>query len=337
MEHLVKTRGYTCIKWLCINNEPGAGWSWWNAPPNRPLSIKAGLEAVRKALDKRGLQKLPLSGPDVSEDGFPASAPGKFDFLSTLGAFDFHDYGADFDYRSHGHTAQQERNAALWTKYAHAQGKPLFLSEFGTMAYGWVPDLPGPSCPQAVLAGSELVVRMLNCGVDGMNRWSFLNRGNLDGQWQFVDTWDRKGQKLLRDFVPHPNSYFCLGLLSRFTAKHSTVLASRVEGGRMDDWQRVFVLALRSPSGNLTLAAVNDAPAEFDLKLAVSGLSGPVRFYRYRYGEAERNQADVKIDPQKEYPLGPADQQLQDALPPNSLTIYSTYRLDHGDAGVIAE
>ena len=39
MEHLVKKRGYTCIKWLCINNEPGAGFSWWQAPPNKPLSI----------------------------------------------------------------------------------------------------------------------------------------------------------------------------------------------------------------------------------------------------------------------------------------------------------
>ncbi len=115
------------------------------------------------------------------------------------------------------------------------------------MAYGWVPDKPGPSCPQAVLAGSELVVRMLNCGVDGMNRWSFLNRGDLDGQWQFVDTWDRKEKKLLKDFVPHPNSYFCLGLLSRFTAKHSTVLGSRVEGGRIDDWQRVFAAGVPQP------------------------------------------------------------------------------------------
>ena len=108
------------------------------------------------------------------------------------------------------------------------------------MAYGWIPDKPGPSCPQSALAGSEFVIRMINCGVDGFNRWSFLNRGDLDGQWQFVDTWDRKKKKLLKDFPPHPNSYFCLGLLSRFMAKHSTVLASRVEGGRIDGWQRVF-------------------------------------------------------------------------------------------------
>jgi hypothetical protein len=335
MEHLVRKRGYSCIKWLCITNEPGADFSWWQAPPNKPLSIGPGLAAVRKALDKRGL-KLPLSGPDMTI-GFPAKAPGDFDYLDRLGAYDFHDYGADFDFRTKGHIAGQERNAAAWVELGRREGKPVFLSEFGTMAYGWLPDKPGPSCPQSALAGSELVVRLANVGVDGFNRWSFVNRGDLDGQWQFIDTWDPREKKLLRDFPPHPNSYFCLGLLSRFTAKHSAVLASRVEGGKLDDWQRVFCTVLRSPQGNLTLAVVNEAPTEFKLKLAVRGLTSPIRLHRYRYGEAERDRADVRVDPQKEFPLAAKANELHDVLPPNSLTIYSTHKLEHDAPGVIAE
>ena len=335
MEHLVKKRGYTCIKWLCINNEPGADFSWWQAPPNRPLSIGPGLAAVRRALDKRGL-KLPLSGPDTTT-GFLASVPGGIEYLDLLGAYDFHDYGADFDFRTRGHVAGQVRNAALWAARAHGEGKSLFLSEFGTMAYGWVPDKPGPSCPQSVLAGSELVVRLANAGVDGFNRWSFLNRGDLDGQWQFVDTWDRQKKKLLPDFPPHPNSYFCLGLLSRLTAKNSTVLGSRVEGGKVDQWQRVFCAALRSPGGNLTVAIVNDAPADFQLKLALENMEKPARFYRYRYGEAQHDRADVKVNPESEFSLTPSAQSLQDAIPRFSLTLYSTYKLEHESPGVIVE
>ena len=326
MEHLVKKRGYTCIKWLCINNEPGGHFSWWQAPGNKPLSIGPGLAAVRKALDKRGL-KLPLSGPDAST-GFPGKPPSRYEYLDLLGAYDFHDYGADFDFRTRGHIAGQERNAAAWVALARREGKPVFLSEFGTFAYGWAPDKPGPSCPQSVLAASELVIRLANVGVDGFNRWSFLNRGDLDGQWQFVDTFDRQEKKLLRDFPPHVNSYFCLGLLSRFTVKHSAVLGSRVEGGTVADWQRVFCTALRSPQGNLTLAVVNDAPQEFDLKLAVRGLPQETRLWRYRYGEAERDRVDVKVNPQKEFLLEPARGELPDKLPPNSLTIYSTYKLE---------
>jgi hypothetical protein len=345
MEHLVTKRGYTCIKWLCINNEPGQDFSWWQAPPNKPLSIAAGLAAARKALDRHGLRKLPLSGPDVTTGGFPALVPGGFDFLSLLGAYDFHNYDVDFDFRTQCRIFKQERAAALWTKQAHREGKPVFLSEFGTMAYGWFPDKPGPSCPEAVLAGAEFVIRMANCGVDGFNRWSFLNRGDLDGQWQLVDTWDRKEKKLLTDFPPHPNSYFCLGLLSRFMAKHSAVLATRVEGGKLPG-QRVFAVALRSPGGKLTLAVVNDAPTPFDLALVFQGLPGAVSLYRYRYAEAQRDRADVRIDPEKEFSLGPAgptglpssaDHTLRDPLPPGSLTIYSAYKLPHDAPGVIAE
>jgi hypothetical protein len=338
MEHLIKKRGYTCIKWLCINNEPGAGFSWWQAPPNRPLSIKDGLVAVRAALDRRGLE-LPLSGPDMSV-GFPAEAPGPFDYLGLLGAYDFHDYGADFDFRTQGHMAKQVRNADAWASLAHREGKPLFLSEYGTMAYGWVPDKPGPGSPRAVLAGAELVIRLAHAGVDGFNRWSFLNRGDLDGQWQLVDTWDRQQKKLLPDFPPHPNSYFCIGLLSRFTARNSAVLASRLNGGNLQrdgSGQRVFAAAFRSPGGQYTLAVVNDAPVQFPLKLAVNGLSQPATFHRYRFGEPEYDRPDVRIEPQSAFTLGPAGADASDTLPPNSLTLYSTYELDHDAPGIVAE
>jgi len=335
LEHLIKTRGYTCIKWLCITNEPGADFSWWQAPPNRPLGIGPGVAAVRKALDKRGL-KLPLSGPDMTI-GFPSSVPAGVDYLDLLGAYDYHDYGADFDFRTQGHIAGQEKNAAYWVRRARGEGKPVFLSEFGTMAYGWVPDRPGPSCPQSALAAAELVLRLANVGVDGFNRWSFLNRGDLDGQWQLVDTWDRQQKKLLAQFPPHPNSYFCLGLLSRFTAKNSAVLASHVEGGQADKWQRVFAAAFRSPRGNLTFALVNDAPADFQLKLSLRGLPEPAKFYRYRYGEPQRERADVRVDPEREFPVTPEGGTLEESLPRNSLTIYSTYKLLHDAPGVIRE
>jgi hypothetical protein len=335
MEHLVKKRGYTCIKWLCINNEPGANFSWWQAPPNKPLSIGPGLAAVRKALDQRGL-KLPLSGPDMTL-GFPAQVPGDLDYLGLLGAYDFHDYGADFDFRTKGHIATQQRNAARWVDLAHHEGKPVFLSEFGTMAYGWVPDKPGPSSPPSVLAGSELVVRLANAGVDGFNRWSFLNRGDLDGQWQLVDTWDQQAKKLLAEFRPHPDSFFCLGLLSRFTAQHSAILGSHVDGGRLDGWPRVFAAAFRSPAGNLTLALLNDASTEFPLKLTLQATRKPAHLSRYRYGEAQQNRVDIQVQPQTELTLTPQANVLEDTLPANSLTIYSTYKLEHDAPGLIVE
>ena len=143
-------------------------------------------------------------------------------------------YNEDFDWLAKGMMVQADRNTATWTAGAHREGKAFFLSEFGTMANGWGGDHPGPGLFPSVLKDAELVIRRLNAGVDGFNRWSFLNRGDLDGQWQFVETWDRKQKRLLGQFTPHPNTYFLLGLLTRFTAKHSDVLMSELDGGQID-------------------------------------------------------------------------------------------------------
>lgn len=181
------------------------------------------------------------------------------------------------------------------------------------------------------------MIRRINAGVDGFNRWSFINRGDLDGQWQFIETWDRKEGKLLRRYTPHPNTYFVLGLLSRFTAKHSEVLGCRVDGGRSGTWQRVFATALRGPHGNLTLAVVNDAKAEYGVSLELCGIAQDSTLYRYSIRESQRDQADLRIDPQTQYRLSCTAPVFKDRLAPMSLTIYSTYKLANSDDGVMAE
>lgn len=335
VEHLIKKKGYTCIRWLCINNEPNGKWSWWQKPPNELMPLKPGLAAVRKALDARGI-RLPLSGPDRT-GGVPPLEPRSFDFLDLLGAYDFHSYDENFDQLSKGGMVHYDRTTADWAAWAHRQNKPLFMSELGTMAYGWGGSHPGPGSYVSCLKDVELIVRRLNAGVDGFNRWSFLNRGDLDGQWQYIETWDPKAKKLLREFTPHPNTYFLLGLASRFTAKHSTVLSCQVEGGNIDPWQRVFAAALRSPGGNLTLLLINDAPREVDLTLRLTGGNSPRSLFRYAVTEKDRDRADVKINPQAEPPLQPGKAVLKDRLAPMCFTVYSTYRLTHQDDGIMEE
>ena len=65
---------------------------------------------------------------------------------------------------------------ADWANWAHKQDKPLFLSELGTVLYGTETGHPGPGTYEAALQNAELVVRGMNVGVDGFNRWSYVNR-----------------------------------------------------------------------------------------------------------------------------------------------------------------
>jgi len=168
--------------------------------------------------------------------------------------------------------------------------------------------------------------------VDGFNRWSYLNRGDLDGLWQYVDTWDTHRNRLLAEFTPHANSYFGMGLLSRFIAKHSAVLATNVSGARVKGSPRVFCAAFRSANGNVTLAVVNDAKAEFPLHVSWDKAPPARRFFRYRYGKPQYGRADVKVDPDPEF--SPAHGTAwTDTLPPKSLTIYSTFELKNDAPG----
>jgi hypothetical protein len=320
---------------VCINNEPNGKWSWWQQPPDQVMPLKPGLAAVRKALDAKGIH-IPLSGPDLT-GGVPPLNLERFDFLDLLGAYDFHSYNENFDWVGKGEMAQFDKTTAAWASWAHQHHKPLFMSEFGTMANGWGSDHPAPGSYQSVLKDAELVVRRINAGMDGFNRWSFLNRGDLDGQWQFIETWDRTKKKLLKHYTPHPNTYYVLGLLSRFTTKHSDVLECRVDGGQSGAWQRVFATALRSAKGNLTLAVVNDAKADYEVSLELHGIAENRTLYRYRVDQSQRDRADVSIDPQTQYRLSPSGHAIQDRLPPMSLTIYSTYNRSHSDDGVMAE
>ena len=186
-----------------------------------------------------------------------------------------------------------------------------------------------------VAEDAELVIRGLAAGVDGFNRWSFVNRGDLDGQWQLIDTWDVQAGKLLKSFTPHPNGYFVFGLLSRLTAKHSEVLSCKVEAGGSPP--HLYAAALRSPKGNLTVAVVNDGSAEAEGTLAIVGLKYRLALYKYQVTSAQRDLAALKINPGKKRLLLPNSLGFRDRFPRTSLTIYSSYHLAHSDSGIIAD
>ena len=67
------------------------------------------------------------------------------------------------------------------------------------------------------------------------------------------------------------------------------------------------------------------------------GASKDFTLYRYSIHEAQRDRADLRIDPQAQYRLSRAEATFKDRLAPMSLTIYSTYRLADSDDGVTAE
>jgi hypothetical protein len=322
VEHLVSERRYRHIRWLSIANEPPGGtwgywWSYGDAPaPGGLTPIVPALVAVRKELDRRHID-LPLSGPDWTDlPPFPGAA---VDFDGPIGAWDIHTYK--------GLDAEGARIVRQWAEHAHRQGQPFLLTEFGNMALGWGDSDPGPRGYAAVLSNAEVVVRALEAGVDGLNRWSFTNRGDLDGQWQLVRTWDRRRRTWLEDVAPEPVPYYGYGLLTRFLARGSRVVSSAVEGP-----EGVLAAAVTSPRGRLTLFVLNLSKDAVSARVEVAG-GAAGKLYLYQVEEAALG-PEFRMDPRAELALpGPAVVEL----PPRSVSAATAFHLAHEDDGVTVD
>ena len=317
--------GYTCVKWVCINNEPGCDFSWWQGHGRQPLKIAPGLKATRAALDRRGLT-IPLAGPDYTGVSWNVA---EVDFDDWVGAYDLHSYLEEFRLMPPG-MADADKKLKMWVDHANAKGKPLFLTEFGSMHYGWYTDSPAPGGYFASLKMVEIILRGLRMGVEAFSRWSFNNRGDLDGQWQLVDTWDRRCDALLPVFQPHPNAYWMYGLIARFFPKYSALLDTQVDGV-IKGWQQYLLTeTLRSPSGEISVLVLCHTEEDQPVELELTGLSGRCTFHRYRITEAIRNRTEgVRLDPDAAYELTPGDSTIRDTAPGLSLTVYSSRHLPH--------
>lgn len=320
LEHLIKTRHYKCIHWLCIVNEPARDWGWWLGPGGQPLSLMPALHAVRAELDRRGIA-VGLCAPDwvLGQD----TTTFNFDDPVTA-AFDVHNY-------AYFPNIQMEK---LWAEAAHTRGKPFFLSEFGDWAGGdpfHNPFTPSPKSYANQLVNAEKVIAGLNVGVDGFNRWSFTNRGDLDGEWQLVRTFDANRWEYLQRVVPEPVPYFSYGILTRFLAKHSAVLLTASSNPDL------VAAAILSPNGNPTVYVLNKTLANVDVNLVLAHAPRLWTLYKYQVIETTVSNPDFALNPLAQFAVTGAGEIARDTLPPMSITAYSSYKLMNSDPGITAE
>jgi len=311
-EHLLRHRHYTCIRWLCINNERGIADCWWLGPGRRIESITPVPRAVREELDWRGLA-LPLSAPDFYTLAYIGQGP--FDFDAWVGAFDAHTYvESPEDYA---------RFTRQWVEYARARGKPFFISEMGDFALGWQGSSPGPRLYGTQQSIARKVLTGLNLGVDGFSRWSFVNRGDLDGQFQLVRTWDMDRRAYLPRVEPEPVPYYAYGLLTRFQAKHSEIL--KVTGA---EGTSLVAAALRSPAGQLTVYLLNQETRDLAVNLRLHGVKSDRKWFEYQADEKALAEPGFRLAP-KALAVGPVAgaRIARLTLPARSLTVLTTYRL----------
>ena len=339
MDYLVNKQQYTCIKYLSIVNEPEANWSWWKRYPDKTsVSITPALVLMRQKLDGANIG-IPLSGPDWSIDSKGGYRP--IDFNKSVGAYDLHSYNAKPDWWTGsfkyplGTMRLTERIFKPYVDTAHAEGKPFFLTEFGSFYQGTSPKSPMPTDYYSVLKDVQMVVRFTNLGVDGFNKWSFINRGDLDGQWQMINTWDTATQSILKNITPHKNQYYLYGLLTRLTPKYATVLETKVVNAIVDNQLRVYATTYKSTNDNYSIVIVNDCNKSFEGELDLTKLFIGKPLYKYELTEASKDKSNITIKP--EIFSNTISNNRKILVAPNSLLILSTYHLLPTDKGIIVD
>lgn len=274
LQYLTINKKYTCIKYLCLTNEPFENWSWYIAEfnPDRFESPEKAYKLMHEKIKKKNIN-IKLSGPDVSIYLSSKINP-EMSIFNYFDAYDVHSYVTRFDWWKDSTMTFEDGNKgeinkisetelqySIWSKHAKENNKPFFISEMGSFMYGFGEDNIGISTYDALLKDVESVIRYSNIGLDGFMRWSFLNRGNLDGQWESVRTWDMKNNRTypVDSIVPQSIPYYMWGLLSRYTPKYAQILESKIENSDPNGIQTVFVCTYKDPENDkISIFIVND-------------------------------------------------------------------------------
>lgn len=318
LDYLTKVKKYSCIKYFCMTNEPPGGpWGYWWEYGHGQGTLDEAWKRLKQELDRRGIQ-VPISGPDWTS--MPPFDPEKLTFAQYLGTIDIHSYD--------GVTAAGEQNLRRWANWAHAQNKPFFLSEYGNMQLGYGDDHPGQATFAAALSNAQDVIRGMRAGVDGFNRWSFTNRGDLDGQWQLIRTWNRNQKDYYQIIEPEPEAYYGFGILSRFLSKYSAVITCQHE---FND-ETLLAAALKSPHGNLSVFLLNLSDEPLLVNLHLSPQSAKL-LYVYQVSKSMFAKPNFQLNPRPQ--TLQADPLL--TLPAKSITTVTNYYLTHQDKGIILE
>jgi hypothetical protein len=319
LEYLTKTKKYTCIKYFCITNEPPGGtWGYWWSMGEDDAPYAPAVKRVHEEFVKRGI-KIPISGPDWTS--LPPFNEKSLVFDPYIGAYDIHSYD--------GIDANGAKTVKQWANWAHSKNKPFFISEFGNMKLGWGKDNPGPKSPAAALSNAHDMITALSAGADGMNRWSFTNRGDMDGQWQLVRTYDRQKKEYLKTVTPENTAYYGFAMFTRFIAKKASIVKTTLSS-QADS--TVSMISVLNPDGNLVIIFLNTSGYSKLVNIRINGSYKTSKFCKYVYNDNIPIEGIYKLNPTK---FSTLNKNTDVKLEKNSITVFTTLELKNSDRGVI--
>jgi hypothetical protein len=266
LEHLVTVKGYSCLRYFILVNEPN-----WEV---KEFALwRRGLEQVATELKRRGLDRqIQLAGSDEAhapDDDWHFQAVDQVGGL--LGAYDVHSYANGAKVRQ-GELEPYFRR--LWD-YAHTHDprgaqKPCIVGEAGLGDDMCTERSPYIDEFEYGLFMADYAVQAANAGSATVLAWMLDDNSHAGFHWGL---WSSKADGLrLRPW------FYPWALLSRLFPAGSAI--HPVSTGSSD----LRVLLARTADG-WAVCAVNRGDQEIEGELALGEEARPVQVTRYRYSE----------------------------------------------------
>ena len=263
MDYLIKTRGYTCIKYFIMVNEPNleiVDWNRW----------KQGVMNVSAELKKRGLDKMvQLAGSDES-DNEKWHLMAVDQLKNVLGAYDVHRYvetpliksGSVYDW------FKSLREYALKNDPG-AKNKPIIVGEAGprTSGSGAAGNPLNLEYANGVLM-ADYAAQAANAGAAAVSAWMLDDNSHNDFNWGM---WKSKAKGMgLKPW------FYTWSLLCRYFPSGSQILTTPI----ISPDARILVAHKKKA---WTFCIVNESTKPLTLHLSVSKGPSSVTFRRYAY------------------------------------------------------
>jgi hypothetical protein len=296
LDHMIRDKGYTCLKYYNLINEPNGDWSHcfdfdkW----------KTAVNNLYTELHKRGLDKtIQIIGPD---------ATGMADYFwldravlggnKIIGAYDIHGYVNHEDLESGFY------EKLLWQKRDYinrfdpnGRRKPFFMGEMGMSRRGPVEPQGGEDSHPKVYEHiygvwmTDYSIQLARAGMQGGIAWDLDDAMHIfnykDTKWPDIHkTLFKKWGfwNSLAEEIGHPEDanlrpwFYTWSLMSRYFPPGCSIVQTRnseVKGFR--------TLAASVGAGGFTFCAVNDDDTPREALLIAPAIGQPLNLRRYLY------------------------------------------------------
>lgn len=178
LDYLLRQRGYSCIRYFIMVNEPNLevrDWSRW----------KQGLLQVKEQIQARGLDRqIALAGPDSSgADEWLEQAASEL--AGDLAVYDIHHYAGREDVRAgHEETYYRTRWDSVRQSDPQASGKVLLAGEAGL----WSDGASGQDNPLHMqyeygVDMADYAIQALSAGCHGVSAWMLDDNSHMSFSW----------------------------------------------------------------------------------------------------------------------------------------------------------